>query len=160
MTPQTETFDMAFYCSVTDKPFSVRFERTAGHGLFRILDIKETTSIPDGHDIQSNGASPQVNADEFNLMNFKCPHCEHAAGSLYVQCGQCNDYVCGGRSGKFIFRCRPTCNNKGLIFPTSSLQSYVGSFTKTKETLSRSANRAELQITHSSNQGKSLINKG
>lgn len=69
---------------------------------------------------------------DFDLAGWYCPHCGHSAhsqrGNVFVQCGKCHEYVCGGRTRTVgntrIFACHDGCGGSGEIRDT--LSSYRG----------------------------------
>lgn len=78
----------------------------------------------------SNGASgerklSEFDLSEFNFNGFSCPICGYGdkvplvAGIHYLQCGNCNELVCGMRldviRGSVTFRCHNECGGNGTL---------------------------------------------
>jgi hypothetical protein len=75
-------------------------------------------------------------ADQFDLTNWGCPHCNYVGGEdlpQFVLCGKCGECVCGKQStitdkGETRFICHSACGRKATV--KGEIESYNGASEK------------------------------
>lgn len=145
----TEKRIIPFRCAVTGKKFSAIFVRTNPREMFKIIEMAKAATIHDDATItdqnkrhETRGPQQQTetfNNDDFDFAKWDCPYCglnkKELVSSVFVQCGSCREYVCGGRvriegarEQKQIFSCHDGCGRESVI--EGLIESYDGSNVK------------------------------
>jgi hypothetical protein len=125
----SQNFTIAFHCSITDRPFVVCLVRESNATKFVISHIHKAEPVLSTKLIGSDTPANEISFDQLSWEGFHCPHCDpegKAQNTIrFFHCGNCKTYVCGANSGKFKYRCRPSCGVSGR-WGGSSIQKFTG----------------------------------
>lgn len=152
----TEKRRIPFRCAVTGRKFSAIFVRTNSREKFKIVEMAKAATIHDDATITDHNKrhdetrGPQQHTEtfrdnDFDFATWHCPYCglnkKEQVSSIFVQCGSCREYVCGGRvriegtrEQKQIFSCHDGCGRVSVI--EGLIESYDGSNVKPQSGIS------------------------
>jgi len=113
----SERLELDFRCSATRKGFIVVLERKHPNRVYKVIEIatRETVSRAGS----GSSAAPKaldVDVNEIEYDNIKCPYCDGGRGS-FIKCG-CGMLSCAGGVEEYEGKRRhvcPWCGSKGYI---------------------------------------------
>lgn len=155
-----ESQQVSFCCAESGAEFVVLFARENAAKKFRIRSIQPVglqtaeRASPRSGSFEHTPVAKALNATEFDVSGWECPHCKHGKSSvttLFVKCGTCNKLVCGSKvitvenGSKSTFQCTPTCGGSGVL--TGEIDAYDAERIRPEEPKRESATKREPQLT-------------
>ncbi|CCD97620.1 hypothetical protein [Bradyrhizobium sp. STM 3809] len=105
--------DLAIICSMTGKPFVLRYRRNRYSGLCTF----HSTIIPADGDSNRPSSIETFDLADFDFSAINCPHCGAAFQGSPIKCARDHFACCGGINGNH-FRCAPQCGCAGPLSET------------------------------------------